>query len=134
MPTGFVLQPRIACICKQTFDVIAYDRGGRSASYATAPAPAVIQAAALDREHARQRHERAVVLMDRGEYRTALEEFKGALAATTGDPEPESYLNIAVCHAYLREFSEALTILSEAIQRWPSNSRLKQNYDEIKAD
>lgn len=88
----------------------------------------------FDREKARQEHEKAVILLDAGKYRDALHIFKQVLTSTADDPEPMNYLNIAVCHAYLNEFKESLTILEEAIQRWPNNDRLRMNYEGIKQD
>lgn len=88
----------------------------------------------LERRKAKAEHERAVGIMDRGEYRPALELFKKALAATQNDPDPMNYLNIAVCHAHLGEFKQSLAVLEDAMRRWPDNARLRQNYAAIKRE
>lgn len=87
-----------------------------------------------ERERARDEHERAVGIMDRGDFRSAIKIFKEALKATGDDPDPMNYLNIAVCHAQLGEFKQSLSVLEEAMRRWPENARLRQNYEAIKRD
>ena len=84
------------------------------------------------RERLRQKHEETVAVMDRGDYRTALTAFCEIMMTPQYDPEPMNHLNIAVCHAYLGEFATSLAILEKAIQRWPSNALLQQNYEVIK--
>lgn len=90
--------------------------------------------AIANKELARQQHERSVQLMDKGQYREAILGFRTALAATADAPEPEVYLNIAVCHAYLKEFKEAISVLEEATKSWPNNVRLRENLSAIRAD
>lgn len=91
-------------------------------------------ASLLEREKSRQEHERAVDIMDRGDYRTALGIFQQVLQAVADDPDPMLSQNIAVCHAHLGEFRQAVSVLEEALRRWPDNSRLRQNYEVIKRD
>jgi tetratricopeptide (TPR) repeat protein len=88
----------------------------------------------VDREKARQDHERGVALLDRGAYAEALKIFTAVQDATRDDPEPMNVLNIAVCHAHLGEFPRALEVLKDAVMRWPDNQRLRMNYEAIEKD
>jgi hypothetical protein len=91
-------------------------------------------ASLMEREKARQDHERGVAVMDRGDYRSAVSIFKAVLEATADNPDPMCYLNIAVCHAHLGEFKQSLSVLEDALRLWPDNARLRMNYEGIKRD
>jgi uncharacterized RDD family membrane protein YckC len=90
--------------------------------------------AILERENARREHEQGVAKMDAGDMDGAIALFRSALAKTADNPEPESYLNIAVCHAHLGQFTQSLAVLEQGMRRFPGNERLRRNYEMIKAD
>ena len=85
----------------------------------------------FERERLTREHERGVELLDRGEYRTAIEVFEKVLAEIP-EPDPMTFLNIAVCHAHLGDFGRSLGVLEEALTRWPDHQRLRMNYEAIK--
>src|SRR5262245_29920939 len=62
------------------------------------------------REKARLENERAVTMMDHGLVREALEILEGVRTMVADQPQAMNLLNIAVCHARLGEFDEALEI------------------------
>ena len=75
-----------------------------------------------------------VDIQDQNALRAALAIANDRLRTSGENPNPSVYLDVAILHAYLREFSQAIAVLEQAMQRWPGNSRLRRNYQAIKRD